>query len=170
MPRPELEKLSDEILEFQNALEHGVDTLDQEQNILWTLIDLKERFAAQSGNADDPDLPALRQRLADVEQEIDDDCHECEQWAENVEIEAFSIEPDIEDRAGRKYGTPFGENGLVAYCRHNCTNYDSLLAEAAEQFSDTTAGYAVIRTRVDRAVVKALERIGINCWDIQVGS
>lgn len=82
-------------------------------------------------------------------------------WAEAVVIVAQPLPHEETLRADcekyyryRGFEERPGKAGLVAFARHNYTNYDALLAELEESFPAVRGGdaYLVLRERVDEVV------------------
>jgi hypothetical protein len=110
---------------------HGWESPEEESAALAILINLKRKLAnLKASFAPDSELCELTERAAELDAEIAKQTEEGERWAETVEITMAPVGPDIIDRATRYFGSPQGYNGVLAYCRHQLTNYDALLTEA----------------------------------------
>lgn len=83
---------------------------------------------------------------------------EMERWAQTVEIHVPDLPRDIWQQAERHYSfarepsfQPVNENGVIAYVRHNLTNYESLLQETVGKVGCNVA-YPIIKDRVNQAI------------------
>lgn len=93
------------------------------------------------------------------------------EWAENVKIKTASLPKSLGklERLTQKNGSAFYDdfilsaNAVVAYVRHNCTNYELLLDEQSGKIG-THFAYMIIRDRVNELIVFKLEQMYGDAW------
>src|SRR5262245_17178529 len=132
MSQSEMELVASEVLEWQEIVEwndkHGWDSSEQEREDLVILIDTMQELARLQGSQEvDSEWRQLCDRLAELEAEIAEQEADGERWVETATITIRLIGPDTIDRAASYFRSPQGYNGVLAYCRYELTNYDSLL-------------------------------------------
>jgi hypothetical protein len=94
-------------------------------------------------------------------------------WAQSVEIRVALIPADLRDRAEEWYAwraydrgsdrseySGIGVGALIAYARHNCTNYEALLCDL-ENHPGCAEAYPIVKERVNGAVRQALDEAGL---------
>lgn len=85
------------------------------------------------------------------------------EWANVARITVKHVPANVAELADAYFAgheRPPGRNGLIAYVRHNMTNYDVLLAELSKFQASRRGGpaYQIIRQRVDEQVELELDR------------
>ena len=84
--------------------------------------------------------------------------NEAQQWAESLNIKIYRL-PRLDrltEKATLFYeGTP-NTNGIIAYVRHNYTNYEEILTELERGKVGSPAAYRVIKDRVNSEIEQRL--------------
>jgi hypothetical protein len=164
-----LEQTLANIAELQAIVDDKDDTGwdDVHEEISWVhaLLCEKESFCKSAGtDSDRSELLELRDRLKELEAEREEEDEQGRAWAESVKIVVRPIDRDDVERGAVRHLRSLGvireasRWDLQNYCRHNCTNYESLLREGE---SVPGSWYEVLRGRIHALVEQHLEAVDL---------
>jgi hypothetical protein len=143
--------------------ETGWDDVHEEIQLVHALLCEKESFWEAGGDIHQCELLELRQRLKELETESEEEDEQGRAWAQSVKIVVRLIDASIVEKTtshlrGLGVTRDVTSVDVVNYCRHNRTNYESLLREG-----ESVPGhwYEVLKDRINTLIKRRLEELSL---------